>query len=172
MDEADPEGRGGIEALAGDEVATGRALADLAEHVGRDHGGGDPELDLGEPEHRSLVGERDVGRRDEARPAADRMPLDDGDHRRGTRVDRVEHAAQRVGVGDILVVGERDRLPHPFDVGTRTEARALADENDRPSLADVDERLRQLGDRGRVEGVARLGPREDDPEDVVVAFDS
>ena len=105
-------------------------------------------------------------------PAADRMPLDDGDHRRGAGVDRVEHAAQRIGVGDVLVVGEGDRLPHPFDVGARAEARALADENDGPSLADVDERLRQLGDRGRVEGVARLGPGEDDPEDVVVAFDA
>ena len=69
-------------------------------------------------------------------------------------------------------MGERDRLPHPFDVGTRAEALALADEDDRPSLADVDERLGQLRDRGRVEGVARLGPREDDPEDVVVAFDT
>ena len=105
-------------------------------------------------------------------PPPSACPWTTRDHRRGTGVDRVEHAAQRVGVGDVLVVGERDRLPHPFDVGTRAEARALADENDRPSLADVDERLRQLGDRGRVEGVPRLGPREDDPEDVVVAFDT
>ena len=69
-------------------------------------------------------------------------------------------------------MGERHRLPHPFDVGTRTEARALADENDCSSLAHVDESLGQLGDRGRVDGVARLRPREDDPEDVVVAFDT
>ena len=108
---------------------------------------------------------------DEARAAAERMALDEGDHRRGAGVDRVEHAAQRVGVGDVLVVGEVDRLPHPLDVGAGAEARALAGEDDRPRLADVDECLRQLGDRGRVERVARLGPGEGDPEDVVVPLD-
>ena len=48
----------------------------------------------------------------------------------------------------------------------------FADEDDGPRLADVDERLCQLRDRGRVEGVARLGPGEDDPEDVLVPFDA
>ncbi len=105
-------------------------------------------------------------------PAADRMTLDDGDHRRGAGVDRVEHAAQRIGIGHVLVLGEGDRLPHPVDVRAGAEARPLADEDDGPRLADVDERLCQLRDRGRVEGVARLGPGEDDAEDVVVPFDA
>ena len=63
-------------------------------------------------------------------------------------------------------------MSHPFDVRTRAEALTLADEDDRPSLADVDERLGQLRDRGAVEGVPRLRSREDDPEDVVVPFDA
>ena len=104
--EPDPESRRGIEPLAGDEVAAGCALADLAEHVGRDHGRCDSELDLRESEHSPLVGERDVGRGHEPGSAAERMALNDGDHRGGAAVDRVEHAAQRIGVGNVLVVAE------------------------------------------------------------------
>ena len=49
---------------------------------------------------------------------------------------------------------------------------AAIDEDDRPCLADVDERLRQLCDRGRVEGISGLGSCKDDPEDIVIPFDT
>ena len=109
---------------------------------------------------------------DETGAAAERVPLDEGDHGCGAGVDRLEHPAQRVRVGDVLVVGERRRLPHPLDVGAGAEARPVAREDDGPRLADVDECLCELLDQGRVEGVPRRGPREGDPEDVVVPLDA
>ena len=44
----------------------------------------------------------------------------------------------------------------------RREARPVAGEHDRARAPDVDERLRQLGDQRRVEGVAPVGTRERD----------
>ncbi len=120
----------------------------------------------------SLVRDRDVGGGDEAGAAAEGMPLDEGDHRRRAGVDRVEHPPERVRVGDVLVVGELDRASHPLDVGAGAEARAVACEHDGARLADVDERLGELVDQRRVERVARLGPGEGDPEDVVVPLDA
>ena len=58
------------------------------------------------------------------------------------------------------------------DVG---KARAVVLAGEGPSFcagADIDECLCQFRDRGRVEGVTRLRSREDDPEDVVLAFDT
>src|SRR5690349_15959611 len=46
VDEPDPQGRLRVEALTGDEVAPGRAGADLGQRVGRDDRRDDPELDL------------------------------------------------------------------------------------------------------------------------------
>ena len=171
VDEADPQGGRGVEALARDEVAAGGALADLPDRVGRDHRRDDPELHLGEGEDGPLVGERDVGGGHEAGAAAEGVPLDERDHGRRAGVDRVEHPPQRVRVGDVLVVGEGDRAAHPLDVGAGAEARPVAREHDGTRLADVDERLGELLDQRRVEGVARLGAGQGDAEDVVVPFD-
>ena len=103
--------------------------------------------------------------------AAERVSVDRRDNRRGTAVDRVEHPPERCRVGDVRLAVEVGRRAHPSDVRTRTEARPVARQNDRTGGADVDERLRELGDQGGVESVPRLRPCERDPEDVVVAFD-
>ncbi len=70
MHEPEPEGGGRVEALAGDEVATGSAVADLSQHERRDHGRDDAELHLGEGEDCALVGKHDVRARDEASASA------------------------------------------------------------------------------------------------------
>ena len=92
--------------------------------------------------------------------AAERVSLHARDDRRRAAVDRLEHRAQRVRVGDVLVVRELDRRAHPVDVGAGGEARPVAGEHDRAGAADVDERLRELGDERRVERVAPVGARE------------
>jgi len=171
VNQADAKRGGGVEALTRDEIPPCRALADLPERVRGDHSGDDPELDLGEGEHRPLLGKCDVGCRDEPCSSAERMPLDEDDHGRGARVHRIEHPAKCVRIGDVLVERERRRRTHPLDVGTRTEARAVAREHDRPGLADVHERLRELGDQSGIERVAGLGPAERDPQHVVVPLD-
>ena len=61
VDEADVQRGRGVEALAGEEVASRRAAPDPRQHERRDDRGHDPELDLGEAERRILGGDRDVG---------------------------------------------------------------------------------------------------------------
>ncbi len=108
---------------------------------------------------------------DEARAAAERVPVHDRDHRGGAGVDCFEHAPERVGVRDVLVVGETCRLPHPFDVSSRAEAGAFAGQHDCARLADVDERFGELLDQRCVESVPKLRSGEGDTKDVVVPFD-
>ncbi len=115
--------------------------------------------------------DRDVGRRDESRAAAERVALHARDHRRRTAVDRLEHPPQRVRIGDVLLVRETGGRAHPVDVRAGAEARPLAGENDRPRAADVDECLRELGDQLRVECVAPVRPRERDAQDRAVPLD-
>src|ERR1051326_1809786 len=101
--EADAQRRLGVEALAGDEVAARRAGTDLRKRERRDHRGDDPELHLRERERRVTRRDCDVGRSDEARPAAERMTLyarDDGDE---AAVDRLQHPPQRIRIRDVLV---------------------------------------------------------------------
>ena len=104
--------------------------------------------------------------------AAEGMSLNERDHGCGAGVDRVEHSPERVGVGDVLVVGKVDRSPHPLDVGAGAEARPFAGEHDGTHLADVDECFCELFDQGRIEGVSRFGAAEGDPEDVVIPLDA
>ena len=151
MHETDPEGRRRVEALARDEVAPGRARADLRQREGGDDGGDDPELDLREGEHGALVRDRDVRAGDEAGTAAECVPPDARHDRRGAAVDGLEHAAQRVRVGHVRVVVEVDGGAHPLDVGAGAEARPVAGQHDGAGLADVHERRRELGDQRRVE---------------------
>src|SRR5206468_1022502 len=86
------------------------------------------------------------------------------------RVDRLEHRAQRVCVGDVLLVGEVGGGTHPFDVGAGREARPFPRENDRADATDIDEGLCELGDDRGVERVAAVGPRQGNAEDVAVAL--
>ena len=113
----------------------------------------------------------DVGAGDEAGAAAERVALDARDDRRRAAVDRLQHPAEGVRVGHVRVEVEVDRGAHPLDVRAGAEARPVAGEQNRSRLADVDERLGELGDQRRVEGVPRLRPRERDPEQIAVAFD-
>ncbi len=170
--EADPERGLGVEPLARDVVAAGRALADLPQRERRDHRRDDPELDLGEGEQRTGLGDHDVAAGDEAGAASERMALHQADDRRRTRVDRVEHPAERSRIGDVRIEIEVDRRPHPLDVGARAEARAVAREDDRAGGTDVHERLGELGDQRCVEGVPRLRTGERHAQDVVVPFDA
>ena len=172
VDEPDPVRRGGVEALTGDEVAPRPARADLRERERRDHRGDDPELHLGEGEDGSRLRNGDVGAGDEAGAAPERVSLHAGEDRSGAAVDRLEHAAECVRVGDVRVEVQLDGGAHPLDVGAGAEARPVACEQHRARLADVDERLGQLCDQLGVEGVSRLGPRQRDPEQVVVAIDT
>ena len=118
-----------------------------------------------------VVRDDDVRAGHEPGAAAEGVTLDARDDGRRAAVDRLQHAAQRVRVGDVGVVVERDRGAHPVDVGAGAEARTIAGKEDRSRLADVDERFRQLGDQLCVERVARLRPRQRDAQEVVVAFD-
>ena len=169
-----PEAEGDlcVEALARDEVAARGALADPAQRERRDHRGDDPELDLGEGEDRPGLGDRYVAAGDEPDAAAERMAVDEGDDRRRARVDGLEHASQRDGVGDVRLEIEVDRGAHPLDVGPRAEARPVAGQHDRARRAHVDERLRQLRDESRVEGVPRPRPRQRHAQDVAVPRDA
>ena len=169
---SDPQCGHGVEALAGDEVATRRAYSDLAQRERRDHRRDDPDLDLGEGEHRPLVREHDVGAGDEPGAAAERVSLDERDDGSGADVDRLQHPAQGGRLGDVLVVGEVDGGAHPVDVCAGAKARPLAGEHHRARRADVHERLCELRDHRRVESVSCLGSRERDAEHVVVAFDA
>ena len=133
--------------------------------------GHDPELHLAERELRVRRRDRDVAAGDEPAAAAERMPLHARDDRRRAAVDRVEHRAQPQRVGDVLLVRQLDRRAHPLDVGAGRERRAVAREHDRARIADVGERLGQLGDQRGVERVAPLRPRHRDPQHGAVALD-
>ena len=154
MDEADSKRGGRVEALAGDEVAAGGTFADLAKRIGRDHGRDDSELDLGECKDRPLVCDRDIGDGNEAGTAAEGVALDKHHDRSGAGIDRLEHPAQGVGVGDVFFLREVDRRTHPLDVRAGAEGRSLAADHHRTCLADVDKRFCELRDKSCVERVA------------------
>ncbi len=171
MDEPDPKRGRSVEALAGQEVPPRRSRPDPREDERRDHRRHDPEPHLREPEDRVLARNRYVDAGRDAATAAERVALDPGDHGRRARVDRVEHPVEAHGVLDVLVVGEVDRCPLPVDVGAGAEARPLACQDNRPCVADVGERRRELGDQRRVERVPSLRLRQGDAENRAVAFD-
>ena len=108
MHEPDSERCLRVEALARHEVAARRVGADPCERKRRDDGGDDPELHLGEREDGVVSRDRDVGRRHETGTATQRMSLYPCDDGCGAAVDRLEHRAERVRVGDVLLVGEVD----------------------------------------------------------------
>ena len=83
VDEPDAKRHVRAEALAGEEPAPCCARADSREDEGRDDGGDDPELDLGEAEDRVVARERDVGAGDQAGAAAERIALDARNDRGG-----------------------------------------------------------------------------------------
>ena len=101
--------------------------------------------------------------------AAERVALHARDDRRRAGVDRLEHLPQPPRVVDVLLVAELDRGAHPLDVGAGAEALALAREHDRAraSPTSANASVSSAISVG-VEGVAPLGPRQRDAEDVAV----
>ena len=109
----------------------------FAQRERRDDRGDDPELDLGEPEDARRARRRDVGARDEAAAAAERVARAPG--RRPARGSE-SIASSISGRG-----GARPRRSPrsvrsidaalPLDVGSRAEALALAGEHDRARVA-------------------------------------
>ena len=93
--------------------------------------GNQPEPHLGEAEARVLAREHDVAAAREAGAAAERGAVDPRDHRHGAGVDGREHRGEALGVGDVLLVRELARGPHPLEVGTGAERGAAAGEHDR-----------------------------------------
>ena len=166
--EPDPERGLGSEALAGHEIAPRSTGADPRQREGGDDGRDDPELHLRESEDGVGGGDRDVGRRDESGASAESVALYARDDGGGTAVDRLEHRAQRVRVGDVLVVREVDGRTHPVDVGPGGEARPVTAEDDGTRAADRDERLCELADQRCVERVPPVGTRKRDAQDVAV----
>ena len=164
VDEADAEGLVRAEALAGQEVAAGRARADAGDHERGDHGRHDAEPHLGEAEDRVLRGHRDVRARDQAGRAAQDMAVDASDDGRLAGVDGLEHPLEAQGVLDVLLLGELDGCAHPFDVGPCGEAGALAVEHDGARVPDVGERPGEPVDQRRVERVSTLGACESHPQ--------
>src|SRR6266545_4825347 len=93
--QADAPGGDGVEALAGQEVASGRAGSDPGQDEGRDHRRDDPELDLREREDGVVSGDADIGAGDEAAPASEGVALNSGHDRSRAAVNRLEHPPQR-----------------------------------------------------------------------------
>ena len=169
--EPDPEGDVGPEPLAGEEVAA-RVCPDPRQHEGRDDRGHDAEPDLCEAKDRLGVGDDDVRARDEPAAATERVAVHARNDRSGAAVDRLAHRVEPKRVGDVLLVAQVDGGALPLDVGAGAERLALSGQDDRPCVADVGERLGQLGDQGGVERVPTLGTGERDAEDTAISFDS
>jgi dihydrodipicolinate synthase/N-acetylneuraminate lyase len=93
-------------------------------------------------------------------------------HRSWAAVDRLAHPEEAEGVFDVLLVGQVDRGTLPLDVGPGAEAFALAGEDDGTRVSHVLERIGELSDEGRVEGVAPLWAREGHPQHGAVPLDS
>jgi len=171
VDEAETQRRLGVEALARDEVASRRALADPAERERRDHSGNDAELHLGERKSGSVLCDDDVRTGNKADPTAKDMPVHDSDDRGGTAVDRLEHSPHRVRIGDVRLEVEVGRRAHPLDVGPGAEARAVAGEHDRSRRTHVDERGAELLDQSGIECVSTLRSREGEAHRSAVPLD-
>ena len=164
----------GVEALAGDEVASRRARADLGQRERRDHRRDDPELDLEKANTASGAATTMSAARDEPAPAAERVALDARDHRRRARVDRLEHHPQPPRVGHVLLVAELDRScastrrrrrPRSSCPRPRARPRARRRRPARtPSVSSCDQR--------GVERVPLLRPRHRDAEEIAGLLDA
>jgi dihydrodipicolinate synthase/N-acetylneuraminate lyase len=171
VDEPDPKRGPRVEALAGQEEAPRRARSDPGQDERGDDGRHDSKPHLGEPEHGVLAGDRHVGARGQAASATERVAVDSRHDGRRAGVDRVEHPVEAHGVLDVLVVGEVDRRALPVHVRAGTEARPVPREHDRTGVADVRERVGELGDQRGVERVAALRAGQRDPENGAFPLD-
>jgi hypothetical protein len=168
-DEPDAQCHLGAEALASEEVAP-RVGADPREDEGGDDRGHDSEPDLREAEDRLRIRDDDVRAGDEPAATAERVAVHARQHGRRAAVDRLAHRVEPQRVRDVLLVGQVDGRALPFDVRARAEGLALAGEDDRARVADISERLGQLGDQRRVEGISPVGARERDAQNGTVSL--
>ena len=164
-DQADLLRAHGLEALAGEEQLARRRLADLGDHVRRDHGGHDAQAHLGEAEVRAQGGHRDVAGRHQAAAPAERGAVHARHDRLRALVDGEEEVGQGLRLAQVLLAREAGHGLHPLQVGARAEGGPAAAEHDHAHgvhRAEVEEHLAQLGDHQAVERVARVGPVEPD----------
>jgi hypothetical protein len=88
--------------------------------------GDDAELDLGQPEDRSVRRDAQVARQRQLAPAPEGVPRHGGDDDPGDRRERVEGVAERLADGASLV-----GAPELGDVGARREDAIAAGHHDR-----------------------------------------
>ena len=124
----------GVEAFAGKEERPRVRRADLREDERRDDGWNDAEFHFGEAEDRIVGRDRDVADGRQSRTSAQRGAVHLRDDGLGAVVDRAEHVAHVLGVGDVRLEAQIERGAHPVDVGAAAEDLALAGQHDR---ADV-----------------------------------
>ena len=123
-----------------------------------------PSRTSAEAEYRVRLCDGDVRACDQPRATAERVSVDAADDGRGARVDCLEHPVEAQRVLDVLVVVESiDERCH--STSAPAQKLAVAGEHDRAGVADVRERLGELGDERRVECVPPLGACERDAED-------
>ena len=150
-----PDSQGGrcVEALTRDEVAARPARPDLRERERRDHRRDDAELHLRECEHGPVVRDCDVRARHEARSATEGVALDARDDRSRTAVDRLS-IPRRAFASATFASKSRstDARIHSTSAPAQKLGPSPASRTAR-ALADVDERLGELGDQRGVEGV-------------------
>ena len=90
--------------------------------------------------------------------------------RGGAAVDRGAHLVEAHRICNVLLVGEVDGGPLPFDVRAGAEGLAVPGKDHRARVADVHERIGQLGDQRGVEGVPPLRAPKRHAEDIAVSF--
>ena len=83
----------------------------------------------------------------------------------GAAVDCLAHLEEAQRVRDVLLVAEVDGRALPLDVRAGAERLAVPGEDDGARVADVGERLGELGDQRSVERVPPLRAGECDAED-------
>ena len=172
MDETEPVGLGGIEALGAQHIAARGLFAERADDIRADGGRDEAEPGFAQAELRIGRRDRDVAGGNQPHAARVHIAVHARDHRLRTLVDRVQHVGQAQGIGFVLVEGVAGHLLHPVEVGTGTKRRALRAEDHHAHLGiavERDEGLVQGGDQSLVEGIAHLGTVEGDERHRTIA---
>jgi hypothetical protein len=147
-----------IEALGGDEVAAYRALTDGTQHIGADGGGREAQLDFRQAEAHGKRAHGDVAGCDQAHATAVAVTLYAGNHRHRAAGNGPQHVGQAGGVGMVLVPAVAGHFAHPVQVGTGAKGLAVGTQHHHAQAGaggELGEALRQLGNRGGIEGVAQ-----------------
>ena len=171
MHEADAIGFGGGKALGRKQVAPALPLADGGHQVGRDDGGEDAELDLGQGELRVVGCQCDVAGGDQPDSAAEGRPMHTGNRRFRQFVERAHQSRERMRVVQVLLRVVGDRPLHPVEIGAGTKTLAGGGEDDHAHGrigVQREERVREFVDQLLVKGVVPLFlVQRDNPDGIV-----